>query len=367
MAASESPSPEPLTAAGAHAAAAAWVEEVARRQPGFRGAYLAGSLASAPSPAPGERDAPWPPYSDVDIMVASEGAGETTRGKFRYRGALLEASRIPTQRLAQAESVLADYHLAHGLWEGSILSDPDGLLTPLQEAVRARFCEARWVRRRAEQALQKADRGLAGVNAEASLAQGVLAWAFSAGVSAHVLLASALRNPTVRRRYAAARQVLADYGHAALYPGLLAGLGCEGFAPAQASAHLAALARAFDEAAAAARTPLPYSCDVTPLARPVAIEGSAAMIAAGDHREATFWILVTSARCQQILALDGTPAARAAHTPAFRALLTDLGIRSPEDLPRRAAQVRRWLPRLWAVAEEVLRANPHVQHGLAEG
>ena len=114
---------------------------------------------------------------------------------------------------------------------------------------------------------------------------------------------------------------------------------------------------AFDAAAAVAATPFPFSSDITPAARPVAVDGSRDLIDRGHHREAVFWIAATYARCLAILASDA-PAVAPGHTPAFEELLGDLGVASPADLVRRAGKVRGFLPRLGRVAETILAANP---------
>ena len=83
---------------------------------------------------------------------------------------------------------------------------------------------------------------------------------------------------------------------------------------------------------------LPFAADLTPAARPVAIDGSRALVEGGNHREAVFWIVATAARCQAVLA-DRAPALARDREPAFRALVADLtGMRTPADiLAHRAA------------------------------
>jgi len=340
----------------ARRAAADWVRDSASRWPGFLGAYLAGSIVGLPDKAP------WPVSSDVDIMVVVTTEGATqSRGKFLYGGCLLEATLLPAERLASPEAVLSSYHLAGGLRADTILCDPTGRLRALQRQVAAHFAERRWVRRRCREAWEKSDAGLANIDPDAPFYAQVNAWAFSTGVMTHVLLVAALRNPTVRRRYLEARHVLEHFRHAALYPALLGFLGCAGWRRAQTEEHLAATIAAFDAAAAVARTPLPWSSDITPLARPILVEGSREMIAAGDHREAAFWIVATAARCQWILALDGTGARQQAHVPAFQALAADLGIRDTPALLARAAAARAFLPQVWEVAEDILQHNPDIR------
>ncbi|MBI3971586.1 MAG: hypothetical protein HY332_09890 [Chloroflexi bacterium] len=46
------------------------------------------------------------------------------------------------------------------------------------------------------------------------------------GVTTYVLLAAGLKNPTVRKRYVAARELLAEYGRLDFHEPFLALLGC---------------------------------------------------------------------------------------------------------------------------------------------
>ena len=81
-----------------------------------------------------------------------------------------------------------------------------------------------------------------------------------------------------------------------------------------------------------------FAADLTPAARPVAIDGSRELVDGGNHREAVFWVVATAARCQAALNVLA-PALAAEREQAFRALVADLtGLRSPTDvLTRRDA------------------------------
>ena len=188
----------------------------------------------------------------------------------------------------------------------------------------------------------------------------VTAWLFAAGGTAHLPLVAGLQNPTVRKRYLAARELLAAYGHQDCYAPLLNLLGCATISQAQVAGHLDALAAAFDAAATALRTPIFFAANLTPAARPVAIDGSRELIARGDHREAIFWIVATYSRCLQVLHRDAPAELHARHTPGFRRLLADLGIASRADLQRRGEAVAAFLPAAWAVAEAIMAANPNI-------
>lgn len=181
----------------------------------------------------------------------------------------------------------------------------------------------------------------------------VTAWLFATGGTTHVLLVAARRNPTVRLRYLAVRDVLAEHGHAAFYPRLLDLLGAGQVTRRRAQHHLDALARTFDATAAVARTPFFFSSDITVAAGNVAVDGSQELIGRGDHREAMFWIVATFARCHTILAVDA-PDLVARFAPGFRDVLAELGIGSGDDLRRRAHEVAGSLPDVWAVAESIV-------------
>jgi len=171
---------------------------------------------------------------------------------------------------------------------------------------------------------------------------------------------AALRNPTVRLRYLAARGVLDDYGHADLYPQLLELLGCAQLTPQRVKHHLTQLARTFDAAVAVAKTPFFFSTDITARARPIAIDASRELIQAGWHREAIFWIVATFARCHAILAADASPGIQRVLAPVFDAIVADLGVASTDDILRRAEDVTHFLPKLWETTEEILSANPEI-------
>ena len=349
-----------MTVGLAREAAIDWVGRHASRREGFRGAYFSGSTVGLPS------EAELPAGSDVDVVVvALKAEPGLDSGKFVHRDTLLEATYLPWGQIASVEEVLASYHLAGGFRSDTIIADPTGQLRRLQTAVSSRFAEEVWVRRRCQDAQRKIERGLRGIDPSAPWHDQVAAWLFPTGVTTHVLLVAALRNPTVRLRYLAAREVLVEYGHLGLYADLLQLLGCAEIGPQRVERHLHALADTFDAAAAAARTRFFFSSDITPAARRIAIDASGDLVRSGHHREAVFWMVATFARCHKILAADAPEAVRRALLPAFDELLADLGITSTENLLARASSVLRFLPTLWATTEAILSANPGISRSPA--
>ena len=340
----------------AKAIAREWVVREGVKLPGFGGAYLAGSTNWLPD------DAPLAVGSDVDVMVVLDDANPPVKlGKFVYHDVLLEISYLPADRLQSAEQVLGDYHLAGSLRTPSVVLDPSGRLTALQAAVARDFAKRRWVVRRCEQARDKVLTNLRRLDAAAAFHEQVTAWLFPTGVTTHVLLTAGLRNPTVRLRYLAVRELLAAYDRLEVYPELLALLGCDQMSRARVEHHLAALAAVFDAAKTWLKTPFFFASDLSDAARPIAIDGSRALIDRGGPREAVFWIVATYARCLTVLAHDAPGDVQARFAPGLRELVGDLGIASFADMQRRGEQVIAYLPRLWDVAEGIIDANPEVE------
>ena len=191
--------------------------------------------------------------------------------------------------------------------------------------------------------------------------EAVIIWAFATGILTHVLLVAGLKNPTVRLRYLAVRELLAAYGLSDFYQTLLEPLGCADLTNDEVARHLPVLADAFDAASAALTTPILFASDISAGARHIAIDGSRELIERGDHREAVFWMLATYARCQHVLATDAPAAAYEKHDAGLRDLLRDLGIASFADLVDRVADVEALLPRVSEVAEAIMAANTKIE------
>ena len=339
----------------ARAAASDWVRTFAAGRAEFRGAYFSGSTVALSD------DAELPAASDVDVVVlTAQTEAPPKPGKLVHHGVLVEITYLPAADFVSAEHVLTSYHLAGSFRVDTIIADPTGQLRQLQTRVSRQFADPRWIRRRCENARSRIETGLRGLDATAPWHQQVTGWLFATSVTTHVLLVAALRNPTTRLRYLAAREVLVGSGQAELYPDLLELLGCAWLSPERVEDHIAELGRTFDAAESVARTPFFFSTDISAAARPIAIEGSRELVRAGWHREAVFWIVATFARCHTILAADAPAELKRAHEPAFAAVLADIGIASRDDLVLRAAEVTRFLPRLDQAADTIIAAGAPV-------
>src|SRR5262249_46210771 len=150
--------------------------------------------------------------SDLDLWVVLADPNPPDKlGKFVYRDVLLEASYISRDQLQSPELVLGDYHMAGSFRVPSIIADPSGQLTTLQAAVSKDYPKRQWVHKRCEHARNRVLRNLESLNDSQPFHDQVTSWLFATGVTTHVLLVAGLRNPTVRRRYIAVRELLADY------------------------------------------------------------------------------------------------------------------------------------------------------------
>ncbi|HEY8601401.1 MAG TPA: hypothetical protein VIL85_23445 [Thermomicrobiales bacterium] len=340
----------------AKAIARRWVLTETGAIPGFSGAFYHGSTGWLAD------EAELPTGSDLDIMVTLSDQNPPVKpGKLSYHGVLLEISYLSQAELQSPERVLGLSHLAGSFRTASIIADPTGQLTALQARVARDYAKRRWVYARCEQVQGKLRDGLRLLAEVQQLPDQVIVWLFSTSLTTHIPLVAGLKNPTVRKRYLAVRELLADYGELALYEALLAHLGCDGWSRAQVERHLTMMTAVFDVAKTVVQSPFPFASDLTEQARPIAIDGSWTLIERGDHREAVFWIVVTYSRCLQVFAQDAPEALTEPFREGFRRLLADLGIASHADLLRRAAAVEAFLPQVWAVAEAIMAANTEIE------
>ncbi|GAA3218007.1 hypothetical protein GCM10017691_00450 [Pseudonocardia petroleophila] len=286
-----------ITAGAARGVAREWVR---RHAAGARGAFVMGSAAARGA------DEVLPATSDVDVTVVVDGPRVPPRtGLFRRDGVLLDVGFVTA---ADLEASARSWVFAPGLAAGHVLADADGRLTALSRAVAARFAEPAEVARRVDDVAAAVRDRLRPPDPARPWPEQVIAWPFPTTLLTHVPLVAALRTPTVRLRYVAARPVTPPD----LYRALLADLGCADVRPDAVAHHLDVLDGLLG---------------ATAVERPAAIDGGRELVARGDHREAVFWLVATLAR-----AAERDPAADA----ALRAAAADLvGVRTPADLTRR--------------------------------
>jgi hypothetical protein len=335
--------------------AAAWVADHAHTLTGVQGAFMTGSAIWRPS------DSELPPTSDVDVMVVLAGPKPPVKlGKVRHQGVLLDVTYLDAAEVQSPEAVLGSFYLASSFARPSILLDPTGHLAALTDAVSPEYARRHWVRKRCEHGWSNAARPFSALSGALPLHDQALIWLFGTAASTIVLLCAGVRNPTVRTRYIAARHLLDDFGLLHEYEPLLAVLGCARMSPEDVERHLAALEPVFDAAANVVKSPFFFASEISADGRPIAIDGSRDLIERGYHREATFYVVATFARCDKILYHDAPPMVRDEHLGSFLALLDDLGVGSTVDLLERARLVEERAPHLWELTDTIMTANPEI-------
>jgi hypothetical protein len=324
--------------------------------PGYRGAFHTGSICWA-SP-----DDVVPHTSDVDLTIALDVSEPPPKlGKFHRDGVMLDVAYRPAAQLATAEHVLGDPHLAGPFAHDPVIDDPTGVLTGVAGRVAVDYARRRWVLQRCDALEERIRDRFTRVDRRAPLPDQIVRWVFPTGVLAHLPLAATLHNPTVRRRYVAARVVLAEAGRRDVYETLLGLLGCAAMSAPTVRRHLAELAVVFAATAPhAAASALPFASDVGAAARPIVLDGSGALIARGLHREAVFWIVVSYARCLLVLADRGQHGQVERATPGFRRLVEDLGVATPGLVARRRSAALVYLPELREVTDAMVDADPRI-------
>ena len=323
--------------------------------PGWRGAYLVGSITTL------QDWAAVPETSDVDVMVVLEKASAQKLGKFIYRGLLLEVSYAQWDEIQSFETVLGDSQMAGAYRSAQILADPTRHLTRLQEEVASQYASPAWVRQRCLHARSKVLGCFHSLDGSAPLHGQVTAWLFGTSLTTLILLVAGLRAPTVRRRYVEARELLVEHGRPDFHEELLKLLGCCNWSRSQAEGHLAAVAAAFDQAKCLPNGGFPYAADISDAARPVAIDGSRALIVHGLHREAVFWMVATFSRCCWIFHFNAFNDIGDRFLQGYQSMLGDLGINSFADLKARSSQARKFLQRVTEVAEAIMAATPEIE------
>ncbi|MFI6128371.1 hypothetical protein [Micromonospora sp. NPDC051141] len=330
----------------ARAVAVDWVRERMRADPSVEGALFSGSTVGLPG------DAELPVWSDVDVLLVRDSPGVKV-GKFVHRGVLLEVSSVTWAQVGEPEDVLGSWVFAPMFRTDAVIADPSGRLAAVRRRVAVGYADPVWVRRRCAGVRRRIEDGLRGLDAGAPFAEQVLAWVFPTSLVAVWPAVAGLVDPTVRRRFVRASEVLTRFGFGAWYPELLAAVDGGGVGAARVREHLAGLAVVFDEVAGLPREGFAFGADLAVAGRPVVFDGGLALVAAGRHREAMFWVVVTWARCLVVLGAVAPERERALRS-GLVAVLADLRVVSAADRRRRADAVLASLPGWQSVVDAIV-------------
>jgi hypothetical protein len=299
------------------ALAGKWVEQTGSGFPGFRGAYLAGSINEL------SEDEAFPLFKDVDVYVVLEDPAQVAvpQAKFLYEGVLLEYVCKSVQEHSP-EEVLASMS-AETLARGRIVSDPTGFLGPLQRTVAADYARPEWIAARVERhkLLIAHLFSQAGQSPDPVFFLG-FAVLFLGGL---VALAS-FKSPTVRRCLVVTGELLEKHGRPDLHDDFLELMGAARMEREEVVGRLEECVEAFDRAVEVIATPFYTSWNIDPGTRRYLVEGSYEMIDAGRHREAMFWIAMMHCISHMAIQNDAPEADKSHFRAGMERLRAALGI-----------------------------------------
>ncbi len=333
-----------------------WVSETASSLTGFKGAFFCGSINSA------QNDAEFPITSDLDLTLVFEGIPpEVLPGNFLHSGVIFGVSYWPFSRLLPLERVLSDYRLGYNFRKANVISSSSSKLNEMAAVVSQAFPQRRWVSKRIEDARTNCLNYVNSVSERANEFDRVIAWLWATGITTHIVLAAALKNPTIRKRYLAAHDVLSEYGHLDFYEFLHTLQGSSHFNRVITQTYFDSVTEVFDVACDIEPRPFPYSSDLSRISRPISIDGTQELINQGNHRESVFWIAATYARCMKAFHHTKTSTHLDRFSPGFESLIVELGITSPDDLRLRTDEVRASIPRVMAIAQSIMESHPDIE------
>lgn len=355
-----------MNAGQAKQIAAAWVGENLAQWQGLIGAHLVGGITTMPD------DAPFPTYKDVDVHLIFDIGSPMLEptGPFMtmlevpFNGMLIEAGVKPVTDYASAEAVLANPEIAHHLTVNSVLYDPGGWLQDLQELVRLDYPRRRWVQARLDfernglegaLALKEMARGMYGASGEVS----VLGYT-TTYIGAALCVAQLLAPSIGGRLWVRMRATLTQFDRLDLYDELLDLLGVKDVDQIRAQQILNEGAEAFDRAVEIRRTPHPFQHKLHLHLRPYFVESCQRMIDEGYYREALGWTTPFLLAATDVILVDGDETEKPTYAAMQQGVLETLGMADDGALDAKFAQAGQLYAQFFALADEILAANPLV-------
>lgn len=292
------------TVAEAKGIALEWVERNAPDMKGLIGAVIGGSANFM------KDDDPWPKSSDLDIWVLvdeKEGDLAFALDKIIYKDVILEVSSRGFGGYGTPESILSSpFEGYHFTVPECILYDTDDRIRDLIAAVRPRFDEPEWIRKRVKGAYRNA-KGRFEWNIRES--EGDYAWKMLnyilgvKNISAMLTIAD-LGHPTVRRTMVLCRDVLQKYDRLDFHEEILNLHGARKVTSSDVTGLMEGLIPAFRRAAQVVKTPFFTSGTLKEHVIPLFMEGVTQVMASGHYREAMFPVFFTYWSVYTALNLD---------------------------------------------------------------
>ncbi|MDD3814829.1 MAG: hypothetical protein PHZ02_09295 [Desulfocapsaceae bacterium] len=331
-----------------------YIQETFTDDPGFKGAFIIGSINSM-SP-----DAPFPEYRDIDIGVITDSVEERQNTEKNVNGYIVEVIRSNPSLFSDAEKILSNCMHADNIAADSILLDPYGFLNELHQKVKAEFSRRKWVQARCEQEMKYVFENLNGMKE----AKGIGDYMFNFGrytmFTAGTLTAIHQFPPTHRRGDIQLRNILHTAGEDELFESYLRTVGSHDITQTQAEQFLADAVCAFDRAVEIFKTPIPYAYKLEPFIRPYLLEGTKEIFHEGGYRESIFWIARFFVIASMVIQTDGTEAEKPAAMAKMGQFLHALGIDSEQGRTERTKACEVFYPQLCDYVKKTLMTSPDI-------
>ncbi|NTX06862.1 hypothetical protein [Myxococcus sp. CA040A] len=337
-----------------------WVDTEGSRIPGFLGAYVAGSSTRMPL------DAPFAPWRDVDIVIATTDANEVRMPplEFVHQEVIVECGCLDAKLFQRAEDIVATPEHADNLAAGVILSDPTGAFQKLHERVAVEFPRRPWVRARCEAHqrtflthLEQATQARAAGMYPLMLMHYHAALVYLSGLVA----LSHLRPITVRQCFVLSGELLERQGLGALHEESLELLGSASLSKAEVEHFHADFMRAFDRAIEVKRGDIPYGFKLRAHLRRAYLEGTQEMIDAGRHREAAFWFFGLYFLALMVIQKDAPGDERPVFQARFDAFFARLDLHPTADWMGRLRRAKAVFERFREASETALASTPAIK------
>ncbi len=322
--------------------------------PGFKGAYIIGSINHM-SP-----EAPFPDYRDIDIGVITDSVEDRSNTEENVNGYIIEVVCGNPSLFSSADKILSNCLHADNFAADSILLDPNGFLDALHQKTKTEFSRRKWIQARCEREIKSISENLHNMKQ----AEGISDYMFNFGryimFTTGTLTAIHQYPPTHRRGPLQLRNILHEAGDDELFESYLKIAGTSEITQEQAEQFLGYAVSAFDRAVEIFKTPILYAYKLEPFIRPYLLEGTKEIFREGGYRESMFWIARFFVIASLVIQTDGTEEEKPAAMAKLGQFLHALGIDTEQARTQRTKACEAFHTRLCNYVEKTLLTSPNI-------
>ena len=330
------------------------IQENFSDDPGFKGAYLIGSINHM-SP-----DSPFPEYRDIDIGVITDSVDDRRNTEQDVNGYIVEVICGNPSLFSSAEKILSSCLHADNFAAESILLDPDGFLETIHQKVKSEFSRRKWIQARCYQEIESISENLKNMKQAAGLSDYMFNFGRYAMFSTGALTAVHQFPPTHRCGPIQLRNILHRAGDDELFENYLQVTGTSEISKEEAEHFLEDAVCAFDRAIEVFKTPILYAYKLEPFIRPYLLEGTKEIFRQGGYREAIFWIARFFVIASMVIQTDGREEEKPAAMAKLAQFLHALGIDTSQARAQRTLACEAFHARLCNYIDKTLQTSPDI-------